>query len=346
MKRVLSTLLAAPIVGLGLGTVPLAAQASPDPDLHITSVTLNKTSVAVSGLNTVPVTVTVKGSYDPAPTQSVNVILERTGGTGQQRTLFSTNLVRNQTTGTWSGPLQVPSTANGTFKVTGVETGPFFPGSGSMTDPTPYAGPSLAVTGTHQPRISASVSPKLVPYGKPYSIKWAVTDAQTGRPYGSRVRVVLGIDNICAEYSGPGYTNLTGTDGTVTKAYTAADAGALNCLLLPGNPSSVGGLGFFVARPLIKPTVTAVPSRTSAPVGTLVPVNGGVYTVRAGCTVYLQRLYGASQWRNVSSGMVRTSGRYTVNAQPAYKGLIPYRSYVPACNSIAAVSKAFYIRGT
>src|SRR5262249_45419833 len=153
------------------------------------------------------------------------------------------------------------------------------------TDPTPYAGQTLTVTGTHQPRISASVTPKLVPYGKPYSIKWAVTDAQTGKPYGSRLRVELGIDNTCAEYMGPGYTNLTGTDGTVTKAYTADDAGAVNCLLLPGNPSSNGGLGFFVARPLTKPAVSAVPSRTSAPVGTVVPVNGSVHTVRAGCPV-------------------------------------------------------------
>ncbi|GAA1108905.1 hypothetical protein GCM10009630_02310 [Kribbella jejuensis] len=338
--------LAAALLAIPLIAAPVAANASPDPDLHITSVTLNKTGVAVSGLNTVPVTVTVKGSYAPGPTQPVNVILERTGGSGQERWLFSTNLVRNESAGAWSGPLNVPSTANGTFKVTGVQTGPFFPGSGSMTDPTPYAGPSLAVTGTHQPKITASVNPKLVPYGKPYSIKWAVTDAQTGKPYGSRVRVVLGIDNVCAEYSGPSYTNLTATDGTVTKAYAATDANWVNCLLLPGNPASVGGLGLFVARPVTKPTVTAVPSRTSAPVGTVVPVNGGVYTVRPGCKVYLQRLYGATQWRNVSAAMVRSSGRYTVNAQPAYKGTILYRAWVPACSSIGAVSKAFSIRGT
>ncbi|HWD78158.1 MAG TPA: hypothetical protein VG497_04740 [Kribbella sp.] len=346
-SRVLAAALLAVPLAVPLAAAPLAANAAPDPDLHITSVTLNKTGVAVSGLNTVPVTVTVKGSFDPAPTESVNVILQRTGGTGQERTLISTNLVRNQSAGTWSGPLNVPSTANGTFKVTGVQTGPFFPGSGSMTDPTPYAGPSLAVTGTHQPKITASVNPKFVPYGSPYSIKWAVTDAQTGKPYGSRVRVVLGIDNICAEYMGPGYTNLTGTDGTVTKAYTAADASWVNCLLLPGNPAAVGGLGLVVARPLIKPTVTAVPSRTSAPVGTIVPVNGSVYTVRSGigCQVFLQRLYGASAWRTVSTAGIRTSLRYTVNAQPAYKGLIPYRVYVPACSSIPSAGKTFYIRG-
>ena len=159
-NRVLAALLAAPLLLAGF---PAAAQAAPDPDLKIDSITLNKTSVAVSGLNTAPVTVTVKGTY--SGDSPVNVILERTGGTGSQRTLFSTNLPR-LANGTWSGPLQVPSTANGTFKVTGVLTGPFFPGSGSMTDPTPYAGPSLAVTGTHQPKITASVTPKVVPFGR------------------------------------------------------------------------------------------------------------------------------------------------------------------------------------
>ncbi|WP_134130026.1 hypothetical protein [Kribbella pratensis] len=340
--RVLAALLAAPLL---LAVFPaVAAQAAPDPDLKIDSITLNKTSVAVSGLNTVPVTVTVKGTYGADAGTPVNVILERTGGTGQERTLFSTNLPR-LANGTWSGPLQVPSTANGTFKVTGVLTGPFFPGSGSMTDPTAYAGPSLAVTGTHQPKITASVSPKVVPFGSGFSITWAVTDAQTGKPYGSKVRVVLGTDNTCAEYFGPGYTNLTNTSGVVTKSYPASDAQWVNCLLLPGNPSSIGGLGLGVARPGI---VTATPSKTSAPVGTIVPVNGVVQGAPSACKVYLQRLYGATQWKTVSpAGSIRSySGKFTLNAQPAYKGLIPYRVYFPKCyNYQAGVSKVFYIRG-
>ena len=59
----MAALLAAPVVWLGLGDVP-AAQAAPDPALKISSVTVAKTTVTVSGLNTVPVTVTVTGSYD------------------------------------------------------------------------------------------------------------------------------------------------------------------------------------------------------------------------------------------------------------------------------------------
>jgi len=338
----MAALLAAPLVGLLLGAIPTAAQADPDPDLKIDSVTLNKTSVAVSGLNTATVTVTVKGSYDA--NTPVNVILERTGGSGQVTSLLSTNLPRNQRAGTWSGPLNVPSTANGTFKVTGVMTGPYFPGSGSMTDPTPYAGPTLAVTGTHLPKITALVTPKVVPFNSGYSIRWAVTDSQTGKPYGSRLKVALANDNECVEYMGPGYSNLTDTNGVVTKAYPASAAGYLNCLLLPGNPAANGWLSFFVARPGI---VSAAPSKTSAPVGMIVPVNGSVAGAPDRCPVHLQRLYGATQWRTVGSSTVRQSGRFGLTAQPAYKGSIPYRVYFPKCDIfMAGLSKTFSIRGT
>jgi hypothetical protein len=343
MRRVLTALLALPLLGLGFATGTTAAQAAPDPALQIESVTLNKTSVAVSGLNTVPITVTVKGQYKDSKTP-VNVIFERTGGSGQLSQMLSTNLVRNETTGTWSGPVNVPSTANGTFKVTGVMTGPFFPPSPPLYEETPYAGPSITVSGTHQPRITASVSPKVVPFNQPYTIKWAVTDAQTGKPYGSRLQVYLGTDSMCVEYFGQRYTHLTDTNGIVTKAYPGVSRMPITCLLLPGTPDAIGWLSFVPARPAI---VSAAPSKSSAPVGTVVPVNGSVMGAPLACPVHLQRLYGASQWRTVSSGAVRESGRFTVNAQPAYKGLIPYRVYFPACrNYVAGASKAFYIRGT
>ena len=155
-------------------------------------------------------TVTVKGGYDSTDPMDANitlyVVLQRTGGSGPLTYLVSTNLPQTAGTvqnGTWSGPVNVPSTANGTFKVTGVLAGTYFPSSGDMTDPTPFNGPSLAVTGLHLPKIAAAVSPKVVPFGSPYSIRWAVTDAATGKPYGTRITVFLGIDNGCVE-PGPG----------------------------------------------------------------------------------------------------------------------------------------------
>lgn len=351
IKRVMVALLAAPLVGLLLGAP--TAQAAPDPNLTITDVDLDKPAVAVSGLNNAPIKVTVKGGYssgEPGDENLVlNVILERTAGTGPLRTIFSTDLKRESGSledGVWSGTLNATSTANGTFKVTGVATGPYgAPIGGTPVDATPYAGPSLAITGTHLPKVTASVSPKVVPFGSPYSIKWAVTDTATGKPYGSRIRAMLGVDVPCAEDSGGGeaVSVLTDTNGTVTKSYKAADADMLNCLRLRGAPYDIGGQWLFVARPGI---VSAAPAKASAPVGTWVQVNGAVAGAPYRCKVSLQRLYGGSQWREVTWNHVRRSGRFTITAQPAYQGLIAYRVYFPTCGRFqAGVSKVFYIRG-
>ncbi len=342
----MAALLTAPLLLIGALSI---AQAAPNPKLTVTAVTLGKPGVAVSGLNLAPVTVTVKGGYDSTDPQDEGitfyVILQRTGGSGPLTYLLSTDLRRTAGSvqnGTWTGPLNVPSTANGTFKVTSVFAGIYFPGSGDTTEPTPFNGPSLAVTGLHLPKITASVSPKVVPFGSPYSIRWAVTDAATGKPYGSRIQVFLGNDNGCVE-PGPGSLVRTDTNGIATKSYTAAEGDFGNCLRIFGAPTDIAGRGLIVSRPGI---VSATPSKTSAPVGSLVPVNGSVAGAPSNCKVWLQRLYGATQWRSVSSAGIRTSGRFTVNAQPAYKGLIPYRVYLPTCYRYqAGVSKVFYIRG-
>jgi hypothetical protein len=344
----MAALLTAPLVGLLLGAMP-SAEAAPDPNLTVTDVTLSRTAVAVSGLNTVPVGVTVKAGYNSTEPSdqdlTVYVILERTAGSGPLRWMFSTDLKRTAGTlnnGTWTGPLNVPSTGNGTFKVTGVMPRSFGVYFGDTTEATPFAGPSVTVSGYHLPKITASVSPKVVPFGSPYSIRWAVTDSATGKPYGTRIQVLLGVDNECAEYVG-GLVVKTDTNGIVTRSYKAASADWVNCLRLQGKPFDISGLGLVVARPGV---VSATPSRTSARVGTIVPVNGSVLGAPYRCKVVLQRLYGATQWRGVNSALIRQSGRFTVNAQPAYKGLIPYRVYFPGCYQYqAGLSKVFSIRG-
>ena len=349
IQRVMAALLTASLLGLSLAAIP-SAQAAPDPKLTITDVSLNRTAVAVSGLNTVPVGVRVKGGYDSADPLNANMPmvahLQRTGGTGRMTYLVSADLPRVSGTtqnGEWAGVVNVPSTANGTFKVIGVTTGPFsLTVNGTPIDPTPFDGPALSVAGYHLPKITASVTPRIVPFGSGYSITWAVTDSATGKPYATRFAVMLGVDSQCVE-DRTGEFLRTSSSATVTKAYPASAADALNCLRIAGKPLDIAGLGLFVARPGI---VSAVPSKTSAPVGAIVPVNGSVAGAPHNCKVWLQRLYGATQWRSVSSGSVRQSGRFTVNAQPAYKGLIPYRVYFPTCYRYqSGVSKIFYIRG-
>ncbi|MFF1818984.1 hypothetical protein ACFVWG_16915 [Kribbella sp. NPDC058245] len=349
MRRVVAVLLTAPLAVLALGAP--AAQADPDPNLTVTAARIIRTTpVAVSSLNTVPVTVEVDAKYtlpDADPNTTLFATLERSAGTGQLKSLVTTPLHRYDGTtqnGKWRGIVNVPSTANGKFKLTGVMEGVYWPGSGSMVTETPVPNPpELTVVGTNQPRITARVLPDPVPFNTGFSIRWSVINGQTGKPYGSRLKVALEGDSGCVESFG-GSNALTDTQGYVTKVYPASAAEQGNCLLLPGNPAPNGWLSVVVSRPGI---VSATPSRTSAPVGAIVPVNGIVAGAPTHCPVYLQRLYGATAWRNVGTGTVNQgSGRFVVNAQPAYKGNIPYRVSFPACYQFrAGVSKTFIIKG-
>ncbi|TDX08824.1 hypothetical protein [Kribbella sp. VKM Ac-2566] len=345
--RVVAALVASAVVGTGI----TAADAAVDPKLTVTSVTADRTTIAVSGLNTVPVKLTVAAKYDTANPDDNNLVLlvyiKRISGTGPMSQLLSTDLPRTSGTvqnGVWSGPVHIPSTANGTYKVYGVSYGPYFTwqAGGMLPDPTPVDGPTLTITGTHQPKVTAKVTPAVVPFGPNYTITWAITDRTTGKPYGTRVRALLGVDNQCAEEAG-GANVLTTTGGLVSYSYPSSAGESINCLRIKSTPLDITGLGLAVIRPGV---VSAVPSKTSATVGTIVPVNGSVLGPAAFCPVLLQRLYGASQWRGVSTAKTRQSGRYTVSAQPAYKGLIPYRVYFPKCGRyLVGVSRVFYIRG-
>jgi hypothetical protein len=349
--RMVAALLVAPLVGLVLSAP--AAQADPDPRLSITKVELNKASVAVSSLNTVPVTLTVTGGFDSADPQdkdlSLHAYLKRTAGTGTEKILVSMELLRKTGTtqsGTWQGIVNVPSTASGTLEVSGVMTGEYFAGSGDMTTPTPVPAdsPKLTVVGTNQPKITSRVIPNPLPFGQGYSIRWSVINGQTGQPYGTKLKVWLANDNGCVEsFGGPVY--LTDTQGYVTKSYPASFAEFGNCLLLPGYPVPIGGANTVPDRPGI---VSAVPAKTSAPVGAVVLVNGTVAGAPSSCPVDLQRLYGATAWRNVGTAKVRqASGKFVLYAQPAYKGNIPYRVSFPACyNYRAGLSRTFTSRGT
>ncbi len=344
IRRFLAGLLAAPLVAAVLGST--SAQAAPDDKLSISDVTLSKAAVSVSGLATTTIDVTVKAGYNSDHPDDVDttlyVYLVRTGGTGHLDHVASTELKRAAGTlknGTWTGPLNIVSTANGTWKVASVGAGPY--GMEIGIDPTPFDGPALHVTGTHAPRISYTVTPKTVPVGKPYSIKWTVSDSTTGKPFGSRITAWVGVDSPCAE--GGGQKIQTDAAGNYTKSYQASDANWLNCFLMYTDPYP-SGLGHASVMRLAG--VSATPARTTAKVGTNVAVNGSVTGPPARCTINLQRLYGASQWRTVNSARVRDSGRYTLTATPAYRGKIPYRVLLPACyRFVTASSKPFTITG-
>ncbi len=349
----MAALLAAPLGALLLGAPP--AHADPDPKLTISDVQLSKTAVSVAGLDVAKVDVTVKAGYNSDNPQDdgkiLTVYLDRTAGTGGKyiNDMASVPLKRTAGTlknGTWTGVLNVSSAANGTFKVTSVSDELYGDLGGGMPDePTPFDGPSIAVTGTHIPKVTSVQTPKIAPVGKPFSVKWTVTDSATGKPYGVRVPFWVGVDSVCVENGQRGTTRVsTDAAGNYTRTYPADDQDAVLCGHVRTEPYSFAYQAFFPRRVGV---VTAAPAKTSAKVGTNVPVNGQVTGEAYSCTVNLQRLKGATQWRTVNSGRVRYSGRYTLTATPAYKGKIYYRAQLPVgCGGhVESVSKTFVITG-
>ncbi|GAB3941113.1 hypothetical protein GCM10029976_059890 [Kribbella albertanoniae] len=334
MKRTAAATLSAGVL-LGALVGPTAS-ATPDPDLELTGATMSQTSVAVDGLHTVPVTVTVTGSFKPNPKQELTAVLQPQGAHGENLFAALTWVSGTDEHSVWRGVVNVPSMANGQeLKLIGAVpqtyAGWFFV---PWVTETPVDGPRLTVTGTHIPKVVGVQVEKAVPYNTAFHVKWTITDSATGKPYATRVKMAAGSGEPTCYGGSP---VLTGTDGTVVTS-----GGEFACLHFPGKPAQYYG---GVVRPTYIRTVSATPSKTSARVGTLVPVNG-VSAHASGCTVNLQRLYGATQWRTVGSARVRASARFTLTAQPSYRGKIPYRALVPACGDFAAGStKPFYIQG-
>ncbi len=232
----------------------------------------------------------------------------------------------NETGAVWRGKVNVPSTANGSLKITGLNIGTFNPAAGTNIPATPVDGPAIQVTGLHQPKFTATPTPtpSIASPVKAVTIRWQVTDSATVKPYGTRLRVIVADDNGCVERVGPSGSVLTDTAGIILSKTISDDA--IHCLLIPGSQAPIGGTSILLRHPGI---VTAVPSKTSVPVGTIVPVNGVVKVAPLYCPVNLQRLYGATAWRTVD------------------KGRIPYRVQLPTCsNYVAAVSPTFWITGT
>lgn len=316
-----------------------------DPALVVHSVTLSRASVAVSGLNVVPVQVQVSASYDPAQTDvPLSVHLARSAPGGTLQSLVASNLPRISGTaasGVWGGTLYVPSTAGGSFKVTGVAAGFDSPGTPLMTEPTPFDGPTLSVTGVHQPRITATTYPNPVPVGYAYALGGKVIDSDTGLPYATRIPVEIGVDNFCVEYGG---TKISTTTAGTFAHRLPADAGEwVNCAQLKNGTTFVAGVSVLVRRP---GELGARPSATSGRVGTSIPVYGTARNA-ALCPVELQRLRGSTQWRQVALSRVRDSGRLTLLAPLTEAGTPIFRVYLPRCkNYVDAVTTPFGIRAS
>jgi hypothetical protein len=330
----------------GVLTAPPAAAADTDPP-RITSVTFSPSSVRVSGLDTVPVTVTVHltdetGVYGGTAGASTYPELQVSPVSGKPFP-FPTHLTLTSGTvrdGDWSVPLTVPSTWNGDWQVTvlGAYDTEF---NLLAVDPRTQGFTStLRVAGTHIPALSFGFSPNPVLGNGAFDMKGRAYFTDTGAPISGH-GLSTGVDNICVE-SVPVNDIVTNADGYYGRRFTNALLG-LYCvrLLTPAPPGR--DPGFAVIRngsPTVQYLVSAAAERTPIPLGTSVAINGNVLPNAAGKSVRLERLT-AGQWRQVNTGPVRASGRYTVLATPPTAGNHRYRVHLPGGPGVATFLPGF-----
>ncbi len=209
----LRALLVASLMGAVLSTAPIA-HAEPTAGLTITDVRLSRSQVAVTGLNTVLVTVEADGGFD-GPSADPNLVLYATFGRDSGPGTYSfvpAAMTRYEGTtqhGKWRGVAHVRSTASGIYAVDGLSTG--LGADGSLPNYTTVIGPKLTIKGTGQPSITARFVPEVVPVGQPYKVSWSVLNADTRKPYGTKLKVVMGQGADCERNQGrPELSTTTG----------------------------------------------------------------------------------------------------------------------------------------
>ncbi|WP_433721107.1 hypothetical protein ACQP2Y_37965 [Actinoplanes sp. CA-051413] len=333
------------------GAAPAADTTPPE----LKSIELSRSAVTVSGLQTVMIDVRVRLTDETG----VEPTSDGVGGSFPYVALDATpnNFAELELTegtpqdGTWTGQVAVTSAWQGTVRVKHVAA---YDKAWNLldVDPDTVIDPvAVQVTSSHRPGIDMTF-PEPATRGKPIVMTVRVWDTDTGRPW-ANAPLVIGNDNGCVE-SGFRVNGRTGSTGTFRRTVPANQAGALHCAWVPGTSRTSGGgldnrtiIAIDAAHlRYTRYKVSAKPARTAAPAGSSVDVTGSVSPLNKGKVIRLQR-YSGGAWKNVNTGRVRASGRYTVVATPAGKASYSYRVYAPGDGyAVGGSSKAFTVRGT
>ena len=350
MRRVLS---AAAAVVLSAGVLALPGPASAA-GIEVTSVSVSTPAVSARGLATVPVTVNATASYPDggcSPTEGA-VTLERTDQPWDRSapSVLAAPMACVAVTGdvhTLRAVVQVPSSAHGSWRVSCIVFQPTChdPRQAGLPDAT------LAVTGTHRPRLRLTLAPQPLPYPKrTVTARVRASYDDTDAPVVGRRIVVIAINGDCR-----GCVGTTDRNGRFVHAVTLADLRhvraslPLDAPVASEWPPEYSGVSRMV---VVGPALFAAPEKGAVRHGTGVAVNGRAMAVgvpswelRPRVKVYLQRVVGR-RWRTVSEVKVRPGGRFTLLATPP-KGLNTYRVSMPPQHGLAAAtSTRFTIRGT
>jgi hypothetical protein len=363
MRRATVLLTAAAAAVLVLPVQAFAAPSvlkAPDVGPVLTGATLSTDKVDVTGLDIVPVTVTVTvtdtGDDGPCSEAFGGVLLYRTSAQRWDRS--ATEALGGRTScvsdsggvRTYRAVVPVPSSAHGSWRVAGVSFGIY----GDYLDPRDMGLPdaTLAVTGTHRPRLRLTLTPQPLPYPRrkvTLTIQASFDDTRAPIAW-QFIEVMQDSDAGC-----PGCSGTTDSKGRLVRTLTLTDDRWLLASLsikAPGFDDWWPTYSIVYGLVVVQPVLWAAPAKNSARHGTNVSVNGRAGAVavenwpdRPRIKVYLQRLVGR-HWRTVSEGKIRPNGRFTLVATPP-KGRNLYRVTMPDQQTFgSAKSNAFAIAGS
>ncbi|OZV79774.1 hypothetical protein CA850_17160 [Micromonospora echinospora] len=317
-------------------------------------ITVTPDRVSVSGVDLVPVTVSVRLTDESGVMHSVDmdgvqlpyVVLTRVPG-GPAATQGAELALTSGTAqdGVWSATIQVPSTWDGRWELSRVVA--VDEGSQRLdVDPRnlPLAA-TLDVTGTHRPAVTMEFVPDpLVGDGR-LTVRGRFFYEDTGKGIPDQP-IFFGEDNLCVEH--PGVPNgRTAADGSFSKVYPQGE-GFLRCvgILRPSNIAVSTAFIVVASRhPRVKPTVTAKVDRTSVPPGTKVTFTGTVEPSSASSLELQEQVDGT--WRTVVDGTVGDGGRYTLPVTPKGAGGHRYRVIVPNSDpELVGASQAVVVQVT
>jgi len=332
-----------------------AADTAP-PQFH--SISFARSSVTVSGLQTqfVGVRVRLTDETGVAPREYLPSDEAASPYLAMSASPNSYVLLRlaegTEQDGIWTGSIPVTSAWSGTIQPILIFARDKTLQNALSIDPrTVVDTPSLRVRSSHRPAIDMTFSPEPAPIGKPVTQRVRAWDATTGKPW-ANLPLRLSIDSGCVE-PGDTVSVRTRADGTYQRTLSAERRQWLQCVWVPGAnqptmpypPTMIASEYGFVRSS--RYSVSATPAARSAPAGTSVNVNGSATPLHKGKVMRLQRLYADKTWRNVSTGTVRASGRFTIVASQPGRATYSYRVYAPGDSyAVGGISKVFTIRGT
>lgn len=329
-----------------LPAVPAAAADTSPPQL--VDVQLSSSSFTVSGFARTTIQVrlhltddthVVRGEPDQGtglPGSPWVQLSKTTAGRGQVTDLYSDEFSLTSGTaqdGWWSAPLRITSGYDGTWTVTRVRAAD---GNGNFLDVDPRTqsiNATMQVTGAHIPHLSMRQTPDPeIGDRNPITFYGHVTDLDTAQPL--RATVHMGFDAGCSTFPYGGASHVTtAADGSWRLSFSSwqPDAGCAslyNFAHVP-DPDHAGSMMTvqifyvdFVVAPHYRWPVSASLAAHLIKLGETTTVNGSTGAI--GETVQLERLSHGS-WTIVGSAHVRTSGRFTLIAEPPSRGNWRYR---------------------